>query len=630
MLQAIHDRATGVIAWIIVFLISVPFALWGVNQYFEGGSELQVAVVNDQEISQRQFENVYRNQRQRLIERLGPQVANALDETTLKETLLERFIAEELLTQLAISGKMRASDAQVFGRITDDPAFQQDGAFDPERYKTILSMNGQSASGYEESLRQSLVLSQINDGVAGTALSMGDETSRLLALRGQTRSVELVAFDPKNYQDPSFVTDERIKSYFEENKSSFSKPEQVRVSYLELSARALQNDIAVTEDDLLAWYEDHRDQYLAPESRIASHILVEAARDDAEADQAASEEIREIQRKLAEGESFEALAKAQSDDPGSAEQGGSLGTVERGMMVPEFETALFALEPGEISEPVRTDFGWHLIKLDAINAPEGKAFADVRDEVEAEFRRFKAEDRYYDLSEVLADRSYEVPDTLEVAADALGLSVAESGWFSREGGSGIAANTNVVESAFSDDVLNGGNNSAPIELGEHHVVVVRVKDREPERALTLDEVRDDIKASLVNEAASDKARELAGQAREKLASGAKPEELAESMSAKLLTYEQLERLNPAQDAALRDTVFKMSKPTEGSVETEVVALDDGSIAAIRLTAVTTPAADQPDEQLSRRYGALNGQREYTAVTERLKAAASVRVFKDNL
>ena len=627
MLLAIREKATGIIAWVIVGLISITFALFGLGSYFEADSTLEVAYVNGHGIGKREFDNVYHTQRQRMVQLLGGQAA-LLDDAMLKATLIEDMIDERLTFQMATDGGMRIGDQQIFEAIYADTTFQTDGEYDAERYKAILASIGQSPAYYEDRLRHALLINQVRAGLQGSALRLPQRLDALSSLLNQTRSFAWVVADAADFVGDDVMTDQQIAQYYEANRDQYRIPEQVALDYLQLQADQLADRVTVTEQQLRDWYDEHAARYIVPESRQAAHILIQVPADAGDtAVAAARQRLADLKTQIDQGADFGELAQRHADDAVSAEQQGALGDVVRGQMVAPFESALFTMtEPGSVSEPVRTDFGWHLIRLQSITPAQGKSFDTVRAEVERAVRSDKAEQMYYDLAETLADQSYEHPDTLSVAAQSLDLPIETTALFDRAGApSGIASYPKIVAEAFSEDVLVRGNNSAVVELADHHAVVLRVAQRVDAHSPALDDVRETIQAQRRQAAANNAAKMYL----ERIDAAAVLKTLAQD-DAKLSYDARQEAQRDALEVppALLAAVFRMPRPDNGP-ERRVVPLAGDRFALVELTAVTADtAAAAPGwaEQAAQ----MRGQRELRAAIRHLRADADVRIEAENL
>lgn len=510
MLQAIRDRISGVMAIIVLGLLAIPFAFFGVGNYFQPDLNNNVAVVGELEISQREFQNSFNSYRGQMRRMLGDSFDEMQYATALaRREHLEDLIDQRLLQQFAVAGGMDIPQRQLAERIQAIEAFQAAGTFNNEIYTQALAYQGLSPAEFEAGLREDLVTQNLVSALSASGQPPPAEINAVLALENQTRNVDYVFVAAAPYRDSIAISDEQIEAYYNDNQQQFMQPEQLSVDYLDLNPQQNAADIEVDETELRDLYESQKQRFMTEERRRAQHILLttsdDAGNDDAEA------RIRALRERIEAGEDFAELAREYSQDPGSAEQGGDLGWVEPGVMVDAFEDALYALAPGSVSEPVKTGFGWHLIKLNEIDPSVGKTFEQARDELAQEWIADRIDRQYRDLADEMVNLSFEHPDALQPIADQLGLEIQHSELFTRESGTGIAGNAEVREAAFSDLVLVEQNNSDPIELGDQRMLIVRLNEHIPASPRPLAEVRDQITLLLQRKLASSRAREVAEQ-----------------------------------------------------------------------------------------------------------------------
>ncbi|GIX22036.1 MAG: peptidylprolyl isomerase [Gammaproteobacteria bacterium] len=592
MLLAIRERITGIIAWVIVGLISIPFVLWGVNEYF-GTAQDQFAVkVDGIEIGLDEYDRLYAQNREQLLRSFGGRIPDFFDaQSYLRRQTLDALIDRTLLVQYLERGRWRLPGELVARRVLEDPDFQVGGRFDPERYEAALRAMGLSKRKYETLLEQQMAVSLFQRAVEDTALLPRAELEALARLYFQTRDFEFLRLKFADFEKQvGPIEPEAVEAHYAANGSAYMTEERIQVEYLELDLDAIAEGIEVDEQTLRERYERGlaEGRFRTEERRKARHILIAVP---VEADETAVAEKRALAEKLrAEleaGADFAELAKKYSDDEGSAQDGGDLGEVRRGMMVKPFEDALFALEPGKVSEPVRTRFGFHLIRVDEVVPEEIQPFEAVREQLLEDVRREKAEDIFYDRVETLANLTFEHPDSLAPAAEALGLPVRTSAWMSRYRTDNDAPMDDVArlapvrEAAFSDPVRLEGRNSDPIELPGGRVLVLRVKAREPVRQKTLEEAREEIVAALRAERARRALTEAldglqgqaaAGEALERLAAG---HDFAE--------YQAVEGARRDGGPAHPEVIRKAFDAPKGVLERAVLENGDGLL--LRVTAV---------------------------------------------
>ncbi|MBK1722307.1 SurA N-terminal domain-containing protein [Thiocystis violacea] len=588
MLQTIRDRAQGWIAWAIVILISIPFALWGIQSYLDVGGEPIAATVNGVEIPARDLDRRVQQSRLELRERLGAAYdAAAFDDKQLRREVLDDMIQETLLLNEVRQLGLRVADQDVQIQILADPAFQKDGRFDKETYERLLKYQGLSPAMYEAQMRQRMAAGQLARAVSASEVTTPYEMEQYQRLMNQKRELSYVKLPLSDYQTDAPIDDAEVSAFYDANPARFQSPEQVKLDYLVLDVESLAPKVEVGEEDLRQAYEADKARFAQPERRNVRHILrkVSEDADDATA-KAALDELQGIRARILAGESFEELAKESSQDPGSATNGGSLGVIESGIMVPAFDQAAFALEKGKISEPVRTQFGYHIIEVTEIIPSQTKPFEEVRDQLRAELSKQRADGLYYDIGERLASLSYESPDSLEPAAEELGLSVQHSDWISRDGGGeGILAEPKVIAAAFSDEVRGQGLNSDMIEPERDRLqaVVLRVADHREASVKPLSEVRDEILAEIKKA----KAKEAAAAAAESIAEKLRQSSDWAVVDAALKPESPglVGRRAPEVPAAVLDAAFKLPAPADGGVTVGTATLDDGDAVVVRLARV---------------------------------------------
>lgn len=579
MLQTIRDRMTGPVVWAIVGLIAIPFAFFGVETFNSGGADPTVAKVGDQKITTAQLEAAYQQRLQRLQQMMGDSFrSDMIEPTRFREGVLQEMVQETALQQHARAVGYTASDAAILDAIRAIPAFQNDGQFSAERYREALAAQGLTPQGFEAQMREGLGIDQIRDGVLASAFVTPAEAAAAWRLARQQRLFSTVVFKAADYEAGLVVTDESIAKRFADKAESYKAPERLKLKVVELDLAKLPATPAPESAILKAIYDADSNAFSSTEERRARHILIAFGADKAAALKKAEAAMARLDAKA----DFAALAAELSDDPGSKSSGGDLGWVRKGLMTPKFEQVLFALEKSELSAPVETEFGWHLIQLQEVKPAVTKPFNDasVQAELLASYRKRDTEKRYQELSEKLEQLAFENASSLDPVAQAIGASVETTDWFTRTSGSGLTANQAIVQAAFSQEVLQDNENSKPIALGSNRVAVVRKAEYEAARARSLDEVREQIRSELKVEMAIAKAQTdaeaviKAVQAGSTLASAAAPYQRSVNASGPVLRDAQgLER-------GLLNTAFRLPRPAAGklsvgkaeSAKTEIVVI----------------------------------------------------------
>jgi peptidyl-prolyl cis-trans isomerase D len=635
MLHFIREHAQGWIAWVIVGLLIIPFALWGINKYFGSGGKLVAATVNGSEISQREFQQAFYEQRSRMQQMLGAQYNAQLFDPQIKQRVINELVDRELLLQNADEAGYRVSDQTVIATIQGIDAFRQDGVFSNSLYQQQVQAQGQSPAGFERHVKRMILTGQLPDGLASTVFVTDAELDAAIRLQEQTRDFHYLILPVSKYQDATVADEAAVKAYYDQHADRFMTQEQVQVEYVELAASALTSDAVPSDDALREFYEANKSQYQVPEERRASHILVQVPEGaDEAAIKAARAKIDELYKKIKAGASFEQLAKDNSDDPGSAELGGDLGYFGRGTMEPDFEKAVFSLKEGEVSEPVLTSFGYHIIKLTGIRAAKSKPFADIRADVLKQYQADAAERKYFDLAEKLTNLAYETPDSLSSVAEQLDLELKKSPFFGRGGGAGVFANPRVVSAAFSDDVLKQGYNSEPIELGENHVLVLRVAEHKEARQRPLSEVEQQVKQQVIQEKAREATQSAGAAALKQLTTGEASAALAKSLALEWKASGAVTRSAKDIDSTVLKQAFKLAKPAAGGASYGGVVLSSGDYALIQLDKVVDGDPTAMDkaarEALKRRLAGVQASNAQLNLVDTLKAPAKISVSSDEL
>lgn len=623
MLQNIRDNSQGWIAKTIIGIIVVLMAFTGIEAIFQATTNSQdAAKVNGEEISQNELSQAVDMQRRQLMQQLGKDFdASLLDEKMLRESALKGLIDRKLLLQGADKSKFAFSEAALDQVILQTPEFQVDGKFSPERFDQVIRQLGYGRMQFRQMLAQEMLIGQLRAGLAGSGFVTDAQVLAFARLEKQTRD-----FASLNIKaDPSAVkvTDDEIKAHYDEHAKEFMTPDQVVIDYLELKKASFFDQVSVKDEDLQAQYQ--KETANISEQRRGAHILIEV--NDKVNEAQAKAKIDEVQARLAKGESFEALAKEFSQDPGSAANGGDLGYAGPGVYDPVFEKALYALNKDEVSPPVRTDFGWHLIKLLGVEAPEVPSFASLKDKLTLELKAQQVEQRFVEATKQLEDSAFEASDLAQPAQE-LKLTVHTSAPFGREGGEGIAANRAVVTAAFSPEVMDEGANSTAIELDPDTVVVLRAKEHRKPEQLPLESVAASIRVQLAKEHASAAAKTKAQELIASLRDGKTPLDKAlDGQDWKV--HEAVTRGQEGIDPTVLQALFRMPKPGAKDKPTFTsVTLADGSLAIVRLNGVNEAAAPTEEEKVQyRRFLASRvGQQDFAAYRKQLESQADIEKF----
>ena len=623
MLQNIRDNSQGWIAKTIIGVIVALMALTGFDAIFQATSHSKdAAKVNGEEITQVELSQAVDMQRRQLMQQLGKDFdPSLLDEKMLHDAALKGLIDRKLLLQGANQAKFSFSEAALDQVILQTPEFQENGQFSPARFDQVIRQLGYGRLQFREMLGEEMLIGQLRAGLAGSGFVTDEQVNAFARLEKQTRDFASLNINADSAAVK--VSEDEVKAYYDAHAKEFMTPDQVVIDYIELKKSAFFDQVAVKDDELQALYQTEIANLA--EQRRAAHILIEV--NDKVSDAQAKAKIEEIQQRLAKGESFEALAKEFSQDLGSAANGGDLGYAGPGAYDSTFDSALYALKKDQVSEPVRTTFGYHLIKLLGVEAPEVPSFASLKDKLTRDLKTQQVERRFVDATKQLEDSAFEASDLAQPAQE-LNLTVHTSAPFGREGGEGIAANRAVVQAAFSSEVMDDGANSTALELDPETVVVLRVKEHRKPEQLPLEAVASNIHEHLVKEQAGAAAKTKADEIIKGLRDGKLPlNQPIDGQSWKV--DEAVSRGQDGIDPAVLQAVFRMPKPESKDKPTfGSVSLADGTVVVLRLNGVNDDAKPTDEEKASyRRYLASRiGQQDFDAYRKQLQSEAKVERY----
>jgi peptidyl-prolyl cis-trans isomerase D len=619
MLTKIREKSQGVFAWVILLLICVPFALWGIQNYLGGGSEPPVVVVGDKEFFERDINNAYAQFAQSLA-------GMNFDEALIKKQAVEKLINDEVLWQYVQDKGLMITNQTAREFVQTLEFLQTDGKFDKTKYKALLASQRLTPAEFTARIKKALAMEQMQKTVMESSFATKADVERFFAIQNQTRDIEYVKISlPNDVEEPS---EQALQAYYEQHKDQFQIPQQVKIEYVELNLAQLADQVQVTDDELKTYYQEHKAQYTVPERRRISHILFKFNKDPAQ-DQQAFERALKAKTALKDKD-FAELAAEVSDDKLTAKQGGDLGYFTVGIMDQAFEDAAKSLKEGEVSEPVKSAFGYHLIKVTKLEPEKSKAFEQVKAELAKKFQREQAESRFYELAELMAEVSYETPDNLLPVAEAIGTSIKTTEWFTPHKGQGIAAEEAIRSAAFSEEVLKG-NNSEPVELGSDRVVVLRVLEHKPAQPESFERVKNKIVQQLKQLAAQKAAEDRAKLIKQALLQGQTLGEIAKKQGLNVSQIKALARASTKVSLPVKQAVFKAAKPLAGK-PTIIVASDiDGSQFVISLNKVTPGTLSDKDKLkiklAMRNIAKAYGQTEFGAFLKALRERAEVQILK---
>lgn len=622
MLQGIRDRSTGWISKAIVGLIVVLLSFTGFEAIVRSTSNANnAAKVNGKEITKNELAQAASIQGRRLAQQFGQGFdLSQLDEKLLNRLALDSLISRELLLQAARTAGFSPSIQAIDNFIINSPDFQVNGVFNRDRFDQTIRAMGYGRAQFRQLLEQEMLLEQLQVGITGTAFVSEQDARALATLELQTRDFAALELSP-NMEDVSIEVG-AVQEFYELNKAQFMTKEQVTIEYLELNKQNLAEAVDVEEDELKQRYQDAIAN-LSEQRRVA-HILFEI-NDEQNADQAFAK-AKQAAERIAGGEAFAKLAKEMSEDLGSSEQGGDLGFAGKDVYEPAFEDAVYALKRNQVSEPIMTEYGWHLIKLLDVREADVISYEDMKPSLLRELREEKVEQEFVELAQELANLAYEASD-LSQPAHQLGLETQVSAAFGREGGDGILANPQVLEAAFSQLVLEDGNNSDLLELDADTALVLRVKQHERSEQIELEQVADEIENILLAQEARLLNKNKGDALLQQLQSGElEPKQME---SANWRSFEAAERNLDALDEAVIAELFRMPKPEPEANSFTGISLPDGRYFLLQLKGVSLPLDALSDEDISIYRNALSkrqGGEDFAAFMQHLEQTAKIERF----
>ncbi|HTH94160.1 MAG TPA: SurA N-terminal domain-containing protein, partial [Rhodocyclaceae bacterium] len=484
---------------IFLALITLPFALWGIDSYMHasGGND-SLATVGKSPITRQQFQQATQEQAQRLQSTLGAQFDPAMmNSPEARQAVLENLINQRLLTSYAADEHIAVTDAQLAQTLSSIPALQVDGKFSLERFEAIAQAQGLSKQALEARVRQDMATRMAVLPVAGATLVSHAGGDAWLAAVLQSRDVSQMQLKPDDYLSKVTLPADAAKTFYDSNKTLFEVPEQVRFEYVVLNQKDFAQKVQVSDADIKSWYDSHQKDYTRPEERRASHILILADKSaKPEAIKAAEAKAESILAQVKKSPAdFAKLAKQYSQDPGSASNGGDLGVVERGAMVKPFEDSVYSLKQGEISGIVRTDYGFHIIQLTSLKPAHVQPLAEVKASIAADLKAQTAGKKYAEAADTFTNTVYEQADSLKPAADQFGLQIQQSPWVAK-GAPAPGLNPKIVTALFSDDAIKNKRNTQAVEIAPNTLMSARVVDHKDATTLPFAQVQAEIEKRL--------------------------------------------------------------------------------------------------------------------------------------
>lgn len=618
-----HRRAIQILLFLFLF---PPFVFFGVDRLSHPGGSETVASVGDSRITQQEFARALR-ERQEAIQRLtgGRASPELLDSAELRGEVLEALVRRHLLLGRALRSGMTVSDGQLKSTISGLPAFQSDGKFSFDLYQQYLRSQGLSPVGFEARLRQDLLLGQVDDAFGETSFVPRTVIDALARISEQQRELSVHTIAPDAFTAQVKLAPDAAKQYYDNNPNEFRIPEQVRVDYVTLTTDSLMAQIAIDPAEVKKYYEGHRAEFESKQERQASHILIAvdpgaSAEDKRKAREKADALAKELQQHPGR---FAEVAKKESQDPGSAANGGDLGFFGRGAMPKAFDDAVFAMKPGEVSGPVETQYGFHVIRLTAVKGGESRSFDEVRSQIETELKRQQAGRRFAEIAEQFNNVVFEQSESLKPAAELAKSDVRQSGWITRENAAdALLNNPRLRQAVFSEDVLVNKRNSPVVEVSPGVLVAARLLEHKPAAMQPFPEVSAAVEKKLTLQRAAQLAAQEGRAQLEKLKQGGQVE----------VKWSSPQLAGRNEGKGLSDAVLRQAFRADAAKLPAYSGIDmpNGSYTLIRISRVVEPEKLDPErrKQVAEALRQLRGQEAMLAYVESLKQKGSVEVSRE--
>jgi len=623
MLENIRESSQGLTAKIILGFIILTFAVAGIGSY-NNSVDTSVADVNGEQISQDEFNKAYQAQRNRMAQQFGDMFetlsADPSYMSNFRNGVVDNLINQKLVDQNSEALAIRVADQRIKSTIRNMPEFQVDGVFDNNRYLAMINQAGfYQSSDFRDYLRTEMTRRQLTQALVASEFSLPYQEDMFTALQNQQRDIRFATINAEQFKATIELSDEEINDYYLANQSRFENQEQVKVNYITLDVETIASKVVLTDADVKAYYQNNISQYRDEEQRRIAHILIEFGDDEAKA-KASTEALL---AKINAGEDFAELAQEHSADTFSGENGGDLDWIEAGVMDSAFDEAAFALTGiGSVSDVIKTDFGFHIIKLTDYKAEKVQSLAEVRDVIVAKAKNEKAQDKFFELQQEVARLSFEFPDSLDDAAGAINATVKTSGWLTRGANAAPFDVSGVVDAAFSDIVINEQLNSDIVEVSDSLAIVMRLNKYQDASVKPLAEVSGQIKSMLVAKKASEKAQTVVDELLVAFKSGTDITEQLAGFGATMEVKTAVTRVGSGLDASLAREAFKLPRPSEDAVSATTVNLSNGNLALLEVQSVNVgEVKDSPN--LSQQLTQQLAQAAYLSYVESLKVGAEI-------
>ena len=633
MLAIIRDKATGWIAGVIVGLLVISFAFWGVSFYSGQAGQLNVAKVNGEEISFQSFQRSYSQLRKQMQAALGDALSLE-EESLIKDQTISKLIESELINQLVIDSHLNITNSKLVQSIQNIEYFRGEEGFDREKYERSINSIGMAPAIFEAQLRMDLLSEQLQAGLVETIFVIDEELDNILRLESQSRDITYTILSLPSFIEEGEISGDEVEDYYNKNNSSFTEPEQVKISYIELDVKEIAKNIETDEESLRIYYDNNKDDYDVADQRSVHKLFIRTGEGaPAEIKDNAKEILTSTLKLVEEGRDFEEIIE-QSDESGGILEFSEHLFMSKGIMDEKIDDFLFSKEEGEVSGIIETKDGYNIVKvLEIRGGPENK-FENSADKVEEDYKREKAEEEFFELTDQLATLAYENPETLEIASDAISREIKTTEYFTRDNSEEVLiSDPRIISKSFDPVLINSGNNSDLIELSDDHVVILRVEEHKAASVMPLDAVRDEVIASIRIDLAKNKIKVTGEEVISELVSGIQPDEVTSYSGIEWINVEKVKRDDVSVSRAILRTIFEAGKPQNNEPVITSKSLGSGDYAIIiilnaneEISDVDEELKDSTDLRLRRSLG-IN---EWQNLLRDTRDNAEITILKDNI
>ena len=632
MLSTIRDRATGWIAGVIVGLLIISFAFWGVSFYSGQNSGINVALVNDTEISFQSFQRSFAQLRKQMQSILGDSLSLE-EEALIKNQTLEKLIESELINQLVIDSNLNITNERLVESIKNIEVFRDDTGFDRTKYERSISNFGMPPAVFEAQMRMDLLSEQLQAGFAETTFVLNSELENILRLESQSRDITYTILGLPSFIEDGEISELEVEEYYQANPTSFISDEQVKIEYIELSVKELSKDIKTDEESLRNFYNNNKNNYDIVEQRSVQKLFIridDKANDEMKA--GADSVITSALDLVNQGKDFEEIAKESKDQVGILEFS-EHSYMSKGIMDKEIDEFLFSSDEGETSGIIETKKGLNIVKVVEIRGGPKNRFEKFAEKIEEDYKTKQAELQFFELADQLTTVAYENSDNLEIVSDAIDKDIIVTDFFNRADElEGVLSDPAIISKSFDPELISSGNNSDAIELSDDHIVVLRVLDHKKPYAKPLDDVRVEVIASIRLEHAKEKINKTGDEIITQLQSGMAPNEVTSYFDIEWVSAEKVKRDDVSVNRAILRSVFESGKPTDKPI---IISqrLGSGDYAIIIVLNAHNEVPDVDEEQKEStdlRLRRVLSTSEWRDLLRDTRKNSDIRVFNENI